>query len=245
MKRISQLAISFVCLSILAFNAAAQTDSRSNLIKTIQERRAELALLEKQVLEPSEQDKMAHAEFLRQSDTGLVRLLPREKYDDNAYKEKTKPSVTIRGGGAYYSFTMLSHDYNSGAPQISLENKKLSVGFAGANYGILTTLGNVSLEEITIDHPSVQFMANYEPPNEETSARLEARRFVNGVSIGEARYTRSEPAKVDTTYLLRSISFISADVLVALRIVRQDTDGSMIIAWKLLKKYPTPTFAQK
>src|SRR5262249_1579301 len=30
------------------------------------------------------------------------------------------------------------------------------------------------------------------------------------------------------------------DVLVVFRVHRQDTDGSLIIAWKLLKRYPTP-----
>ena len=35
-----------------------------------------------------------------------------------------------------------------------------------------------------------------------------------------------------------------ADVLVALKVVRQDTDGSLIIAWKLLQKYPAPKLAR-
>jgi hypothetical protein len=47
-------------------------------------------------------------------------------------------------------------------------------------------------------------------------------------------------AEVGATYLLRSINFERSDVLVALKVVRQDTDGSVIIAWKLLQKYPVP-----
>jgi hypothetical protein len=33
-------------------------------------------------------------------------------------------------------------------------------------------------------------------------------------------------------------------LLVALKVVRQDTDGSLIIAWKLLKKFPKPELAR-
>jgi hypothetical protein len=53
------------------------------------------------------------------------------------------------------------------------------------------------------------------------------------------RYQRTVPVKENSTYLLRSIGYRSSDVLVAFRLVRQDLDGSVIIAWKLLKRYHT------
>ena len=49
---------------------------------------------------------------------------------------------------------------------------------------------------------------------------------------------------MNTTYLLRSINYGESDVLVALRVVRKDTDGSVIIVWKLLKKYSAPELVQ-
>jgi hypothetical protein len=87
-------------------------------------------------------------------------------------------------------------------------------------------------------------MAAYVVPTEEPLARSEARRFGSGVTIGGALYAERIPAKVDTTYLLRSITYITSDVLVTFRITRKDTDGSVIIVWKLLKKYPTPKLAR-
>ena len=244
MRRIFTVTVFVAALLALSQSAFGQSESRDDLVKKIETKRAELALLEKQILEPSEQDKIAYTDFLQQPDTGLIRLLPREKYDDMAYRDRTRPSVTIRGGGAYYSFTHLSHDYNSGSPEISLEMKQLAVGFAGANYGMLTSLGDVPVEQITLEHPTARFMAEYVVPTEEPEARSEARRFGQGVTIGGAVYKERVPAKIDTTYLLRSINYIASDVLVALRIVRQDTDGSVIIVWKLLKKYPTPKLAR-
>jgi hypothetical protein len=115
-----------------------------------------LQALERLFLGPSEEDRAAYAEFLRQPDTGLIRLLPREVYESEVYKKNNK-TLTIRGGGAYYSFTRLTHEYGYGS-DIQLESGDLSVGFAGANYGMLTTLGDVPLDEITIEHPSVRFI---------------------------------------------------------------------------------------
>jgi len=49
--------------------------------------------------------------------------------------------------------------------------------------------------------------------------------------------SRCVPIQMNTTYLLRSISYGRSDVVVAFRVVRQDTDASVTIAWKLLKKF--------
>jgi hypothetical protein len=43
---------------------------------------------------------------------------------------------------------------------------------------------------------------------------------------------------------LRSINYSDSDVLVAFRVLRKDTDGSLIIAWKMLKEYPVPDLAR-
>jgi hypothetical protein len=60
------------------------------------------------------------------------------------------------------------------------------------------------------------------------------------VTSNGAIYIDRVPALVSTTYVLRSVNYRGSDVLVAVRVVRQDTDGSMILLWKLLKKFPKP-----
>ncbi|HMH42081.1 MAG TPA: hypothetical protein VK557_01245, partial [Pyrinomonadaceae bacterium] len=57
-------------------------------------------------------------------------------------------------------------------------------------------------------------------------------------------YKASVPAEVGAVYMLRSVDYDRSDLLMAFRIVRKDTDGSVIIAWKLLKKYPKPELAR-
>ena len=231
------IAISFTCS-----NGFAQSASRADLLRELQAKRADLQQLEKQFLAPSAEDQGAYAEFLSQPDTGLIRLLPRQVYDSETYK-KTNKTLTMRGGGAYYSFTLLTHEYGHGS-DIALDSGHLSVGFAGANYGILVNLGDVTLDELTLEDPRVRYMSGYTPPPKEPDARLEARQFGSGVTVDDVRYRNRLPVAVNGTYLLRSIDYSTSDVLVAFKVVRTDSDGSVILAWKLLKKYPVPQLAR-
>jgi hypothetical protein len=243
MKKILAATLFVAALSIMSINVVAQSESRDELLSQIETKRTELSALEKKFLTPSDEDRTAYAAFLRQPDTGLIRLLPREVYESDTYKNNKK-TLTIRGGGSYYSFTLRSHEYGY-ATDIGLEQGFLKVGFAGADYGMLAKLSDVPLEGLSLEHPSVLFLSTYDAVTEEPQARLEQRRFGGGTTIDGLAYNERLPVEVGATYILRSINYSDSDVLVAFRVVRKDTDGSVIIAWKLLKKYPVPQLARK
>jgi hypothetical protein len=234
-----KLFAAFLLMGCCSLSAFGQADSRADLLKDLEAKRAELATLEKKFLAPAPEDQIAIAEFLAQPDTGLIRLLPREKFDTVA---NSKSSLTIRGGGAYYSFARLTHEYGYGS-DIELSHGFLSVGFAGADYGMLLRLDGARLEDVSTELPGVMFLAKYNAPADESSARLEHRRFSAGAIVDGATYKGRVPVEVGATYVLRSISYSDSDVLVAFKVMRQDTDGSLIIAWKLLQRYPTPKLA--
>lgn len=232
MRHIFTATVFVAILSALSMSAFAQSESRDDMLKQIETKRAELAALEKKFLAPSDEDRTAYAEFVGAHDRGLIRLLPREVYDKDT-------TLTVRGGGAYYSFTRLTHAYGYGS-DISLEQGFLKVGFAGADYGMLINVGDVPLEEVNTEHPSVKFLAAYSAVLEEPQARIEQRRFGGGTSIDGLPYSERERARVKATYVVRSINYSESDVLVAFRVIRKDTDGSLIIAWKMLKEFPIP-----
>jgi hypothetical protein len=238
MKRFFIGLLSLTVLATLSVVVSAQSSSRDDVLKDIAAKRAELQKLEDQFLSPSAEDRAAYKELLSQPDTGLIRLLPREVYDSEAYN-KNRKTLTIRGGGAYYSFARLTHEYGYGS-DLSLDSGYLSVGFAGADYGMIIDLGEVSLDEISNDYPRVLSLLNYSPAKDLPQARVEQRQVQEGRILDGATYKGRIPVKIGTTFLLRSINYDDTDVLVAFRPVRKDTDGSLIIAWKLLKKYPKP-----
>ena len=151
--------------------------------------------------------------------------------------------LTINGGGAYYSFTRKTHEYGQGS-DISLERGNLSVGFAGVDYGLMAIVGDVPLETIGLELPEVNVLASYKPPSKEPEVRLEQRRFSEGAEVDGFKVQRRVPLQAGSTYLLRSFNYGRADVLVAFRVVRVDTDGSAIILWKLLKKFSAPQLAR-
>ena len=226
------LTLILTCLSV-----AAQSQSRDDVIKEIEAKRAELAVLEKKILAVSDADRDKFAAFLNQPQTGIIRLLPREMYDGAA---NTKRGLAINGGGAYYSFILKTHEYGRGS-DIQLAQEHLSVGFAGADYGLLLILGDISLDQAANDHAATRALLDYTPPTKEAEVRAEFRKLWQGLELTGFSFKSRLPATVSNTYLLRSISIDDSDVAVAFRVVRKDTDGSLILIYKVLKTFPKPT----
>lgn len=201
-----------------------QGESREHALRKFSQLRTQLAALEADILRPTKADLDAACE----QGVRAIRILPREKYEN---------ALSIRGGGAYYSFARLTHEYGFGS-DIELQRRHLAVGFAGADYGFLHDLGEVDLAVVG-NQPAVQFLAEYKPPRGETAIRAEAQR-AHGFEANGVTYKRRVLAVVGHTYLLRSINFSTSDVLVSLKIVREDPDGSLIIFWNLLGTFGKP-----
>jgi hypothetical protein len=195
-------------------------------------------VMKKGLLAPSVQDRADQAAFLKQRDTGLIKLLPREVYDWRTYG--TEKHLKLPGGGAYYSFFYLSHESGYGS-DLELDHNKFTVGFSGG-YGMLVRIGDVPLSDVSLGSPSLDFIAKHRPARNAPDLRCELKRFHEGVEVGGLVYRSSLPVEVNSTYLLRSISYGRSDLLVAYRVTRQDSDGSVILAWKLLKQYSKPGF---
>lgn len=224
-------------LLILPFstNSFAQSNDRARLADEIDALRAQLKVKERQFLAPAPEDQTEFAEFLRQPDTGLIRLLPREKYHQ---------VLTINDGGAFYSFSRRTHLYGSGS-DLLLEQNHFSVGFAGANFGYILMLGDVPLEDVIPETEGVQFLASLTTPSKEPEARQQQHHASAGVKHGDFTYQDRVPVHIGKTYVVRSVNYNDTDTLVAFRVVRKDDDGSVILLWKMLKKFPTPKLATK
>src|ERR1051325_1474803 len=111
-RNVLNFALLVSIFSLLYINVAAQSTDRGQIEKEFKALTEKIDVKFKQLLAVSSEDKAAYADFLKQPETGIFRLMPREKYDFTG--------VTMRGGGAYYSFTNRKHDYGYGS-DIALE----------------------------------------------------------------------------------------------------------------------------
>lgn len=226
------LLTALILVAVFGSAANAQSVDRAALEGEIRTLLGELKATEQQFLAPSKKDRKKNADFLSQADTGLIRLLPRGSFDNK---------LSIQGGGAYYSFARLTHEYGYGS-DIELQQGQLMVGFAGADFGFITDLGKSAIEDATLDHPAARFLAEFGAPTVLGDAREQQHRTNTGFETNGFAYKAIVPMKVKNTYLLRSIVYNYSDVLVAFRVVSQDTDGSVVVLWKILKRFPVPAF---
>ena len=175
---------------------------------------------------------------------GVIKLLPRGLYSQ---------SILLAGGGAYYSFARLTHAYGQGS-DIELQGKSLLVGFAGLDYGFFLPLAKCrsdDLFQIEAGFPawcdkSIEeawtFAWNYQAPQLRTELRQQFRDFRSGVQVGPVTLSSRVDVEVGKSWLLRSFGFRGRqgiDVIVAVNAVSLLEDGSLILAWKILRQQPT------
>jgi hypothetical protein len=98
----------------------------------------------------------------------------------------------------------------------------------------------VPLESVTPATPGVGPLAEFDAPSDVAKAREQYVKALAGFEADGRSYRREVPAQVNSTYVVRSVNYGESDVLTAFRVVRKDSDGSLILLWKMLKEFPKP-----
>ena len=205
----------------------------------------------KAALAPPDDLKLAYKDFLKQKDTGLIRLLSRKEENERMMVSADNPTAYIpfRDGGASYSFSARNYGDEFVASELLLEtissDPPRKTFYLTAYLGFITNLGDAALEDVTVDRKEARFLVDLIAPNRESALREYQRMSSSGFEKNAVFYSRWSPAENNTTYLARTIQYESADLLVAFRTVREEPDGSFVILWKILKKNPAPVFKKK
>jgi hypothetical protein len=197
---------------------------------------------QKRRLYPSATEKAAFASILRKDGTGMTRLLPFCAVDPRIVDVRGSCAdglPLIPGRGAFYSFKTENHEARSSS-DLWLNDKEFRVGFAERAFGKITTLGDVPLDELTLHSSAVAPLLSLAPAKtfDEMFKIYEQNR--SALASAEHAYGTTSPAQPNTTYVLRSTAYKpngrkATDVVVAFRVTRQDTDGSVTIVWKQLR----------
>jgi hypothetical protein len=217
----------------------------------------------KKLLAALPEDQLKFADFLKQSNTGIIRLIQQNDLDSRYTVDANdlQSTLPIRGGGAYYSFGRKSHSFGPWS-DIYLQENVLFTQVANLSIGLFTALGDVPLETVGLQSPGVDFLMKMPIPTGVSEASQQVKRNDKGFREGEFAYRSAAQALPNVTYVLRSIGYRrpdflmvipgttvtfssanvyqGADVLIAFRIVRQEADGTVTILWKRLRKASAP-----
>jgi hypothetical protein len=208
-----------------------------------------------------------HREFLKQPDTGLFKLIALTHRQNRTISvdemQAGSVDIPIRGGGSFYSFSKHRHDADEWA-QIRLLDGRLQSGltlqrrvmaldnhpapvsqFMPDGLSALVVLGNVPLEEITLESPGVKFLREMIPPVNALELQSLNAQLGNGLVRDTYVYRNAVRAVPEVSYVMRTVIYKQADLLLAFRIVRQDADGSLHILWKQLQRNRPLSLAQK
>ncbi|MEW6127127.1 MAG: hypothetical protein AB1757_08815 [Acidobacteriota bacterium] len=218
---------------------------------------------QKKYLAGSAEDRLQYAQFLKQSNTGLIRLLPKVDYETSLTVSATAPeqAMPIRGGGAFYSFGKKTHVYGFWS-DLGLQENIFLTQVTRLSLGLFTALGDVALESVTLQTSGVEYLHKLNVPTRYSEASAEAKRYAAGFKEGNFSYRSGIRVVPGITYVLRSITYkrpdfirfipgttitISpfnpyqgADIIVAFRVIRQEESGAVTILWKRLKKSSAP-----
>lgn len=219
------------------------------------------------------QEPQIYAKFLELPQTGLFRVLPELAYGRmlNTLQNRLQPSVSER-----YPFPVIGQSkegFKSILP-LQMVDDNFQLVQSGLNYGFIVDVGDIPLEELeqqllTVATPKREFLLNYQPPKQLESLQVDRRRFITGKNQDWQEteiYLAQAPARVNHTYLVRSLQFQlpealinrvpilpsqsrerfqfsripSSDTIIAFRPVRRRSDGSYTILWRVINQLAAP-----
>ena len=216
---------------------------------------------ERKLLAPRIEDQQKYAGFLRQPDTGLIKLMPDLGCGENPdvlVATDICQQYTMPGGGSAYSFR--KENYRLWRLADILHKDGIIHAVGARSQGILVTLGDVPLESISLGTEGLKFLTDFEPKTEFEEAKKQNHKMLKGITYDGFYYRKALRAVENTTYVLRSVAYRGRfyrsilgvvyneldydkrrDVIVAFRIVRQDkTDGSITLLWRTLANEKSP-----
>lgn len=201
--------------------------------------------------------------FLKQDGTGIFRLFPDHDCSERKYIRIDGPCEDFVPLSSSFSFR--TGGYTDRFYQdIGFSGDDLVSGAFFAQ-GTLVSLGDLPIEQVSLAHPALTRLARHAPATDVAGARAIASELANGIDFGEYRYSAKFKAAENTTYVVRSTAFKlgsslppltqrtsmtemrfhslahdkRADIVVAFRIIRRDSDGVTIV-WRQLDRKEAP-----
>lgn len=197
---------------------------------------------------PSNENVIKYREFLNNSKTGIVKILPDPKCDLRIFDAndlKCAQALPIVGMGSWYSFSEESHIIPF-RTDISFTDNNLSVGFTGNLLGLIVQMDDSDINSIDLNNEEIQFLASFSPAKSYSEIKTKQEQFTKGFKVKDKIYSTKALAKLNRTYAMRSINYYKIryfrwvdyydDITLVFRIIEIDSEGGLTLIWKELKK---------
>lgn len=206
-----------------------------------------------------EPEQMArHADILALPDTGIFRLVPDPGCFENPRIVKAEAKcIEAVPEASFYSFRRRDHTSEIFA-DIRVE-KGMFISDPILAQGIITELGDVPLESVSLETPGLSFLRRYQPDQNSREALRQFDQLVKGIHNDGFHYRKSGQAREGVTFALRVTAYRASlmrsyrwgrydvmgedkrfDILVAFRVVSMGQDGSLTVVWRQLERKQSP-----
>lgn len=213
------------------------------------------------VLAPSETLLAAHAEFLKQRDTGIVKLSGDAScFSDSGVVVASERCLPLKMPGAGMAFSFRTETYR--LPRLAdliLHDGEFKTGGI-FQMVVMTELGDVPLPGVTLESNGLRYLIDLAPAKDSNEFTRYNEEITAGVDRDGLRYRKILPVKENTTYAMRSIAYRGKylravegyeyneldhdkrrDVIVAFRVVEKELNGNVTVMWKRLKDVEAST----
>jgi hypothetical protein len=220
----------------------------------------------KKILLPNSEDSSRYQNFLRQPKTGLFRLFPDLNCGSKVIVRVDGECADTIPGTWLYSFRL--KDFSDDYFDISLKNGNFTGG-GFLSQSILVQLGNTPLETVSPTTSGMQFLFDFKPEKKFAVVKKQALQIAEGIEVNGYKYLKTIDASDNMTYAMRLIAYRNenrvanrslrvespaediikylavnldkrTDIILAFRIVRRDSNGSLTILWKELNRQNAP-----
>ncbi|OKH54792.1 hypothetical protein NIES2101_06405 [Calothrix sp. HK-06] len=214
------------------------------------------------------QESQTYSKFLALPQTGIFRVLPHTVYHRplNTLQNRLSKTVIER----YPFPSLGEKDGFTPNLALSLVGDNFHVLASGVDYSLMANLGNIPIEKLdaTLQNVTTELakaFLNYQPPRQLNLLQQERHRIATNKQNNSGLLS-SVPAELNNTYLVRSFQFklpsailtgqkltpqerlsidellkiSSSDTIVAFRPVRQRSDGSYTVLWRVLNRFTAP-----
>lgn len=200
---------------------------------------------------------LTYKNFLKDKDHGIFRIWPDKGCDKGLTVsveslEKCKDVVPVKGGGSFYSFRIRTHDSRS----VDFWDLHFIDGnLVGGNDSVEMIVAETDVADIktiNIKNSVFKSLSEYEPRSTRAEIKKQNGELQKGIELDGKSFSNQVQPKLDRVFAGRVVAYFEKgevgfysgsryngrglDLTVAFQVVAIESDGSLVILWKELKR---------